>query len=85
MSNILNRTVEYCQLSAEEERALHIQWSNLVIRAREVWQTVAQAPILEAEPLDEAEMEEEQFVGEENDSIDFDYDLDDLDDLDDLE
>ncbi|EGF99791.1 uncharacterized protein MELLADRAFT_112404 [Melampsora larici-populina 98AG31] len=71
-------------LSAEEERALHIQWSDLVIRARQVWQTVAQAPILEAEPLDDAEMEEEQIVGEDNNYIDFNIE-DDLYDLEDLE
>ncbi|KAH9807908.1 hypothetical protein DFH28DRAFT_1088614 [Melampsora americana] len=62
MLKALNQTVQYSHLSAEDERALRNQWNGLVIRARETWKDITQAPILEAEPLDEGVAEEMQMM-----------------------
>lgn len=70
MYKILNRTVEYSSLSAEEERELQLQWNGLVRRAREDWKEIAHAPILDAEPLNDVEVEElEMLEGSDEDNV----------------
>ncbi|EGG03981.1 uncharacterized protein MELLADRAFT_65243 [Melampsora larici-populina 98AG31] len=62
MYKILNQTVDYSSLSGEEDRALELQWNGLVRRAREDWKEIAHAPILDAEPLNEAQVEELEIL-----------------------
>ncbi|KAH9815920.1 hypothetical protein DFH28DRAFT_892436, partial [Melampsora americana] len=75
MIKILNKTIEYSELPPLGEKTLEDQWKNLVLSARETWQAVVQALIVDAEAHDVDEVHELEFDDEDQvDKLEFNVD-----------
>lgn len=67
MEVLLASTIEYSQMSAEDEASLIAQWVALVEKSRLKWKSNAGAEIVEATPMDEGELAEQNLANLEAD------------------
>jgi hypothetical protein len=60
--NLLWRTQKYYQSTLDSDELLASQWTDLIKRSQQVWESYLNKPNMPSEPLDDLDMVEQELI-----------------------